>query len=384
MENFTIYNPVNLHFGKDCLTDFGVIAREYGQRVLLIYGGKSTSKFGYLAKIRELLEKEKISVFEYGKVTPNPTIEQVSEAVAIARENRAEFIVALGGGSVIDAAKITSVCVLDNLDPWSVMTRKITPNRALPLITVLTLAATGTEMNEAAVVENNTAGKKIALVNPLLFPKHSFLNPEFTLTVSREQTAYGIADMIAHAMEAWFGTPAPNLINRFTLSIIEEAMKNGLAAINQPSDYQARFNLMLTATFALNGTTDVCRESGDWGVHSIGHELSLQFDIPHGASLSIVYPAWLTYFENQRKNEIMELGKHIFGVDSTAETICQLVRFFNQIGTPTQLPWQNIKPEHKTQILEGLNRNRAAGYVHRLTDDDRREIVELMFNPKYC
>lgn len=381
MENFTMYNPVQLHFGKDCLTEFGAIARTYGTKALVMYGGSSSTRYGYVPTVKRHLENVGVTIAEYGKVSPNPTVEQVREAIAIAQKEKIDFIVAVGGGSVIDAAKIVSVSSPENLDPWMVMTRKANPTKYIPLLTVLTIAATGSEMNNAAVVQNNEVGKKIGLVHPLIYPQHSFLNPEFTLTVPPDQTAYGIVDMIAHALEAWFGTPAPNLTNLFTLNIIDEAMKNGIAVMKNPKNYQARFNLMLTATCALNGITEICRENGDWGVHSIGHELSLQFDIPHGASLSIVYPAWMTYFADHRVNEMVTLGKYLFNVSTPKETISKLKDFFEIIGAPTQLPWKNIGTEHKEQILAGLNRNRAGGYVHRLSDEDRKAIVELMFNP---
>ncbi len=381
MENFTIYNPVQLHFGKDCLSEFGPIARTYGTKALVMYGGSSSTKYGYVSTVKRLLENERIAISEYGKVAPNPTVEQVKEAMAIAQQERIDFIVAVGGGSVIDAAKIVSVSLPENLDPWAVMTRKTNPTQNIPLLTVLTIAATGSEMNNAAVVQNNEAGKKIGLVHPLIYPQHSFLNPEFTLTVPPDQTAYGIVDMIAHALEAWFGTPAPNITNLFTLTIINEAIKNGIAVMTDPQNYEARFNLMLTATCALNGITEICRQNGDWGVHSLGHELSLQFDIPHGASLSIAYPAWLSYFATHQVDKIVTLGKFLFNVNTPAETIRKLKSFFETIGAPTRLPWKNIGLEHKEQLVAGLNRNRAGGYVYRLTNEDRRAIVELMFNP---
>ncbi len=380
MENFSIYNPVNVHFGKDALQDLGATVAQYGNSVLLMFGGTSSTRLGYVQQVKGLLENHNIQVYEFGGISPNPTVEQVNAAMHIARSNKIACIVALGGGSVIDAAKVAAISIPENLDPWLVMTRKEKPTRALPIIAILTLAATGSEMNCAAVVQNNTVGKKIGFVHPLMSPKHSFLNPEFTLTVPADQTAFGVVDMIAHALEAWFGTPAPRLTNKFTAAIVSEAMYFGPLAIAEPLNYEYRSNLMLTATCALNGITELCREGGDWGVHSIGHELSLQFGIAHGASLSIAYPAWLKYHKQLREQSIKELGKHLFGEEDVNKTIHKLEMFFQSIGSPTSLPYANIGKEHKTQILEGLNRNRAGGYVHRLTDDDRKAIVELMFS----
>ncbi len=379
MENYSIYNPVHVHFGKDALNNFEHITAQYGKKVLLIYGGTSTTKFGYVDLIKSKLTSHDIEVYEYGKINPNPTVEQVREAQQTAVQNSVECIVALGGGSVIDAAKIVSICAPGNLDPWQVMTRKQISGKALPVISVLTLAATGSEMNNAAVIQNNGVGKKIGLVDPLIYPKHSFLNPEFTTTVSTEQTAYGVVDMIAHALESWFGTGTPRLTGKFIASIIIEAMHYGPLAIAEPKNYDYRFNLMLAATCALNGITEICCEYGDWGVHSIGHELSLQFDIAHGASLSIVLPAWLRYHAKQLDKKISELGKLLFNQPDTMNTIELLEQFFLSIGCPTSLPWRNINVNHKTQIINGLNNNRAGGYVQKLTDNDRAAIVDLMF-----
>ncbi|HOG20183.1 MAG TPA: iron-containing alcohol dehydrogenase [Salinivirgaceae bacterium] len=379
MEIFKIYNPVNVHFGKDVLDDFEQTVAQYGKTALLIYGGTSTTKYGYVDLIKNKLINHNIEVFEYNGVKPNPTVEQVVEAQQIAIEKSVECIVALGGGSVIDAAKIVSICVPEKLDPWLVMTRKQKAIRALPIISVLTLAATGSEMNCSAVIQSQNAGKKIGLTDPLIFPKHSFLNPEFTTTVSVEQTAYGVVDTIAHAIEAWFGTGMPTLTKRFVSSIITEAMYYGPLAISDPKNYDYRFNLMLAATCALNGITEICCSYGDWGVHSIGHELSLQFDIAHGASLSIVLPAWLKHHAKHLDKKISQLGTYLFNQPDTVKTIELLEKFFSSIGSPTSLPWRNITTEHKQQIINGLNKNRAGGYVHKLTDDDRASIVSLMF-----
>jgi hypothetical protein len=379
MENFSIYNPVNVYFGKDALEDLGATVAQYGNRILLMYGGTSSTKLGYVLRVKTLLDNYNIQVCEYGGVTPNPTVEQVTAAMEIAQKNNVESILALGGGSVIDAAKVAAISIPENLNPWMVMTRKEKPTRALPIIAILTLAATGSEMNCAAVVQNNAAGKKIGFVHPLMYPKHSFLNPEFTLTVPADQTAFGVVDMIAHALEAWFGTQAPRLTNKFTSAIIAEAMHFGPLAIAEPQNYEYRSNLMLAATCALNGITEMCREGGDWGVHSLGHELSLQFNIAHGASLSIAYPAWLKHHKHIRENSIRELGQHLFSISDVDETIHRLELFFKSMGSPTSLPYAGIKNEHKAQILEGLNRNRAGGYVQRLTDEDRKAIVEFMF-----
>ena len=378
MKNFVAYNPVQLHFGKNITDSLGSITSEYGKNVLLVYGRNSAKKYGYYQRITGDLAKANLEITEFSGIRPNPLASDVDRAVALAREKGIEVIVALGGGSVIDSAKIMSVCIPENLKAWDVMTGKARPMKNVPLITVLTLAATGTEMNDAAVLQDFDAGAKRGYKNPLNFPKHSFLDPSFTATVSKDYTAYGIADLIAHALEAFFGDSEVDLVDRFVAEIIKDAMHWGPLALDAPDKYEYRANIMLDATFALNGVTLYGRTTGDWGVHAIGHVLSLLYDIPHGATLSIAYPAWLKLMKKRIPERISKLGELLFNTSSPDATIHELIKFFVFIKSPVNLTDVNIDNAKKAEIFNQLVKNRASGLVHFLKKEDLEQIVNYM------
>jgi len=207
----------------------------------------------------------------------------------------------------------------------------------VPLICVLTLAATGTEMNGAAVVQNHETGEKIGFVSELMYPRESFLDPAFTVTVPRDYTAYGIVDLIAHALEAYFGKGEPPVIDQITFDIIKDAMHRGPLLLDDLENVELRAGIMLDATLALNGLTVYGKKVGDWGVHGLGHEISMLFDTPHGATLSIVYPAWLELHKDRIPERILKLGTNLFGAQTVEETIAGFKDFFRKIGSPVTL-----------------------------------------------
>lgn len=379
MENFVAYNPVKLHFGADVIVSLGETVKQYGNRVLLVYGKGSVKKYGYYNQVIAQLENSGLQVFEYSGIKSNPIIEDVEKAAAFGRENKIDVIVALGGGSVIDSAKVMSLSIASGDNPWEYMTWSLSPQKAIPLVTVLTLAATGTEMNAAAVVQNHKTGQKNGFVNPHMFPKHSFLDPKFTVTVPKDYTAYGIVDLIAHALEAFFGKGEPSVIDQITIDIIVDAMKWGPLLLDDLTNVDLRTNIMLDATLALNGLTNYGKASGDWAVHGLGHELSLLFDTPHGASLSIAYPAWLKLQKDRIPEKIIRLGKGLFDVDNVDDTIENLVSFFRKVGSPISLNEIEIADERKNEIIHQYNKNKITGMHHFLNEDDHKTLVELMF-----
>jgi len=379
MENFVAYNPVKLHFGEGVTQKLGITASEYGTRALLVYGKGSSVKNGYYDRVKKQLIDAGIEVTEYSGIKSNPVYEDVENAIALGKKEKIEMIVALGGGSVIDSAKIISLCIPENLDSWQVMTRKQMPKKAIPLITVLTLAATGTEMNAAAVLQNHNTGQKIGYIHPLAYPKHSFTDPTFTYTVPQNYTAYGIVDMIAHALEAYFGDGNARLTDKFIVSIIQEAMHYGPLVLKYPDNYEYRSNSMWTGTVALNGMTTWGKKSGDWGVHSLGHELSLQFDIAHGASLSIAYPAWMKLHAEKAGTRIASLGQALWGDGDINATIRNFENFFESLESPIRLQQAGIDVNKRKMIIDGLNANQASGFKYPLSDDDRQRVVDFMY-----
>ncbi len=380
IENFTAFNPTKLHFGRGVAEGIGPAAKRYGKKALLVYGKGSVKKYGYYDVVVQSLRKSGLEVFEYAGIKPNPVVEDVKKAAELGRDKNVDVIVALGGGSVIDSAKIIGLTIANNEDPWNFMTWQANPVRSVPLLCVLTLAATGTEMNGAAVLQNHATGQKLGYVNPLNFPRESFLDPSFTVTVPADYTAYGVVDLIAHALEAWFGKGEPPVIDRITASVIGDAMEKAPLLLNDWGNYDLRADIMLDATLALNGLTSYGKKGGDWGVHSIGHELSLLYDTPHGATLSIAYPAWLKLHKSRIPQRIEKLGTLLFGVDDAEETINRLETFFSGINSPVRLQEAGIPASDREKIIAQLTKNRVSGMNHLLKPDDYPLLADLMLN----
>jgi len=378
MYNFIAYNPVKLHFGKNVVKELGSNAAELGKKALLVYGGGSVLRNGSYQDTLEQLKKHEVKITEYNGVKPNPRVEDVMEAARIGREAGVDMVVAIGGGSVIDSAKIIALCIADECDAWEVMTGKYEPLSAKPIIAVLTLAATGTEMNAVAVLQNGASKEKIGYRNEKTFPVHSFLDPSYTQSVPANYTAYGIVDLVAHALEAWFGKGEATLSDRFVISIIKEALRFGPALMEDLESYELRANIMWAATNALNNSTMYGRVSGDWGVHALGHILSFLYDTPHGATLSIIYPAWMRLMKERAGGRIIQLGQELFGIDNVEDTITALESYFKVLGSPVNCQEAGIGESKKEEILKLMNRNRAEGMHHRLSDTEREELLDYM------
>ncbi len=378
MENFTLYNPTKLHFGKDITNDLGKVIAGYGNRVLLVYGKNSIKETGIYNKIKLQLNSIHAVVFEYGGIKPNPVVEDVDAASRLGRNSNVDVVLAVGGGSVIDSAKIIAITIPVSHSAWDFYSGMKKPAKAVPIIAVLTLAATGTEMNPFAVLQNHKSKQKLGWGNPLCFPQHSFLDPGFTVTVPKNYTAYGIADLVAHCLEAYFGKGDASLSDKLVIAIIKEAIDNGPALLNDLKNYELREKILYASTLALNGITMAGRRSGDWGVHDAGHILSLLFDIPHGASLTIVYPAWMMLMKDRIPERIAQLGKDLFDVDNAKKTIDKFEEFFKKIECPVRLEEAGISKMKRQQILDTMNYNKVSGMNHKLSGNDIEELLDHM------
>lgn len=379
MVDFKIDNPTVVHFGKNVINKLGKVVSAYGKKVLFVYGKGSIKTNGIYDTVMEQLNSIQAEVIEFGGIKPNPIVEDVNDAVELGREKDVDVIVAVGGGSVIDSAKIISITIPLDTSAWRVMIQMAKPDKAIPVISVLTLAATGTEMNQFAVLQSDQARKKLGIGYKQMYPKHSFLNPEFTYTVPKNYTAYGIVDLIAHAMENYFGKGAATLSDRFVFAVIKEAVEYGPALLNNLHDYGLREKIMYASTNALNGLTMYGRETGEWGVHDMGHVISVLFDTPHGATLSIVYPAWLKHHQNKTPERISELGKAVFGVDSPKETILKFEDFFRSIGSPVRLKEAGIADKDRDELESTMIKNKVNGMHHKLEKEDVGKIIDLMY-----
>jgi alcohol dehydrogenase YqhD (iron-dependent ADH family) len=376
MENFIYYNPTALHFGKGVLDKLAETVKKYGNRVLLVYGKGSIKKNGLYDKIIQQLKLSGIEVVEYGGIKPNPVVGDVDAAADLGRKNAIDVILAVGGGSVIDSAKIISITIPVNHSAWNFYTYRAKPLTSVPLIAVLTLAATGTEMNPFAVLQNEETGRKDGYRSELIFPRHSFLDPEITYSVPANYTAYGISDLIAHCLENYFGSGDCSLSDRFIFSIISDAVEWGPKLMDNRTGYNERAAIMYDATMALNLLTSNGKSGGDWGVHGMGHILSLLYDVPHGASLSILFPAWMKVIRNRAGDSIAKLGENVFGLKDSDEAINAFISFFQKIGSPVSLKEVGIGVEKHDTIISHWIRNKAEGSQFKLSGDDYMAIIK--------
>lgn len=379
MESFTAFNPTRLHFGRDVVNQIGDHASQIGEHALVMYGCGSVLRNGSYADTVGKLKQNNIKVTEYSGIRPNPSVNDVMEAAQVGRKNEVDMVVAVGGGSVIDAAKVVAVCIADDCDAWEIMTREHEPQAAVPILAVLTLAATGTEMNPAAVLLNRQTKQKIGVRHELMYPMHSYLDPAYTLSVPENYTAYGIVDLVAHCLEAWFGKGNASLSDRFVISIIKEAMEYGPALMKDTGNFELRSKIMWAATNALNSLTIYGRDCCDWGVHILGHNLSVLYDTPHGATLSIIYPAWMKVMHDRAGKRIAELGEGLFGKPSVDNTIVSLEAFFSDLGSPVKCQEAGIKISCKEEILQLVNKNQAQGLNYQFSDAERERILTYIF-----
>jgi len=377
MENFVYHNPTKLYFGKDVISNIGKNAKAIGPKALLLYGKGSIKNNGIYEQVTRLLRQASISWFEYEGIRPNPIIEDVEAAAAIGRDKDVDMIIAVGGGSVLDSAKFISIAVPQEGPAWELVKGRRKPKSSIPIIAVLTLAATGSEMNKFAVVQNNATKEKLGFGNDLIYPMYSYLDPQYTLSVPKNYTSYGIVDLIAHCLEAYFGKGDASLSDKFVYAIIREAMEYGPALLNDLNNYDLRARIMYAATNALNNLTLYGRESGDWGVHSIGHILSVLFDVPHGASLSIAYPAWLRLQQDRIPARIAELGKHLFGTSSAGDTIAEMASLFEALGSPVSLSAIGISSQQKGLIVQTMTDNAVDGSNQKLSMQDYEAIIDF-------
>jgi alcohol dehydrogenase YqhD (iron-dependent ADH family) len=379
MENFRIENPTIVHFGKDVIKNLGKAIGPIGKKVMLVYGKGSIKKNGIYNALMEQLIAINAEIVEFEGIKSNPVIEDVDAAAEMGRKFQPDVILAVGGGSVIDSAKIIALTIPVDFSGWKFMTNQVIARKAVPVISVLTLAATGTEMNQFAVVQNHATKHKLGYGNKLIYPRHSFLDPQYTFSVPRNYTAYGISDLTAHALENYFGKGEASLSDRFVYAIIREGMEVGPKLLNHLTNYEFRARIMYAATNALNGLTVYGRVSGDWGVHDMGHVLSLLYDIPHGATLSVIFPAWMKRMKERIPERIAELGKNLFNAESADETISSFEDYMKSIESPIRMDEIGLGVNKKNEIIDTMNHCKVSGSHLKLAKDDVEKIVEFMY-----
>ncbi|MBU1372528.1 MAG: iron-containing alcohol dehydrogenase [Bacteroidetes bacterium] len=387
MENFQYYNPTKILFGKDVVDQLCNETTLYGNKVLIIIGQGSVKRSGLYARVLSLLNICGMHHVTYEGIKSNPIVQDADEAIKLAKAENVELIIAIGGGSVIDTAKAVAMGFYVDHPVWDFYLQKATrPTQALPLINILTLAATGTEMNSATVLQDDASGMKKGYSAPCLFPKVSFLDPSYTLSVPLNYTAYGVSDLISHALEQFFGKGESPLSDLYTASVIKLAIEYGEKLMHEPDNFEYRSQMMWLATNALNGTLKAGKNSGDWGVHGLEHTLSVLYNIPHGAGLSIVYPAWLKFHRSKINQKLAFLAKEVFSIHKKDENeaanlfILELEKFFIKINTPIRLEEAEIQKSDFNKIIDNFKLNKVSGSVYLLDEKSYDQILGLMWS----
>lgn len=345
MQNFTFYNPTKLIFGKDQLSQLQTEIPQYGKKVLVVYGGGSIKRNGLYDKVLAELNEIGAEVFELAGVEPNPRISTVRKGVEICKNENIDFLLAVGGGSVIDCTKAIAAGAKYEGDAWDLVIKKAFAAEALPFGTVLTLAATGSEMNAGSVITNWETNEKYGWGSPVTFPKFSILDPVNTFTVPRNQTVYGIVDMMSHVLEHYFHLEEnTDFQDRMCESLLITIMEAAPKLLEDLESYEHRATILYSGTMALNGILNMGYR-GDWATHNIEHAVSAVYDIPHGGGLAILFPNWMKHNLNVKPERFKQLAVRVFNVDPAGKTdeetalegIKKLREFWNSIGAPSRL-----------------------------------------------
>ena len=354
MKNFTYSIPTVVHFGEGQIKKLGGEIAARARKVLVVYGGGSVKRNGVFDAAIAQLKAHGIQWAELPGVEPNPRIATVREGVRLCREQGLDGVLALGGGSVIDCAKAVAAGFYYDGDPWDFSGRKLTPERALPVFTVLTMAATGSEMDNIAVISNPETNEKESFSGPCCYPAVSILDPTYTYSLPASQTAAGTADIMSHTFENYFSPIEDNyLADSLAEAILRSCVKYGPKAIETPDDYEARANLMWNAAWAINGFLDMGKPVA-WSVHRMEHELSAFYDVTHGVGLAILTPNWMRCVLSEKtEDRFARYGTAVWGLDPArprrelAEAAIQKTRdFFTSLGLPAALSELGIGPEY--------------------------------------
>ncbi len=384
MQNFVFHNPVKIIFGRDTIAAIGPESAELGSTALLVYGMGSVKKNGVYDQVTASLRKAGITIVEHPGVQPNPRLSHVRTGIDMARKEGVELIIAVGGGSVIDTGKAISAGAVAAHDVWKFFTGKKSIRKTLPLITVPTLAAAGSEMNSGMVITNEETAEKFGTGNRLLYPRTSILDPQTTCSVPKNHTAYGAVDAIAHVLEFYMTTRDPHtpVQDRLMEGLIINAMDGCERCLAAPQDYDARADLMWTATLALNGLTAAGLGRVGFPMHMIEHSLSALYDVPHGAGLAVIIPAWLRWRRQVDPQRISALGRRIFDTgrgdpgDQADLVIRKLTNWFGKIDCPTTLAELDIPSSAIPAIA--ANALRLAG-IWRLREYDNKTIETILY-----
>ena len=387
MKDFIYYAPTQVVFGALSEDKTGKLVKQYGgTKVLVHYGGQSAERSGLLDKICRALEAEGIAYVKLGGVVPNPRLSKVHEGIELCRKEKVDFILAIGGGSVIDSAKAIAFGVPYEGEVWDFYMGRAHAEACLPVATVLTIPAAGSEMSNSTVITNEDGDLKKGYSNNLCRCKFAVMNPELTYTLPPYQTACGIADMMVHIMERYFtNTPDVEISDRLCEGTLMAIIKEAYKVKQNPNDYEARANIMWCGTIAHNGTCGVgCEE--DWASHFLEHEISAVYNVTHGAGLAVIVPAWMTFMAEHNPKKIARFANRVFGVPENEDLeemalagISRLKHFFRYMGLPVNFKELGIEHPDIELLVKKLHENKGelVGNYVKLNKEYSKEIFEL-------
>ncbi|AWV32577.1 iron-containing alcohol dehydrogenase [Paenibacillus odorifer] len=382
MRKFEFYNPTKLIFGQGTLEALKTEVPKYGKNVLLMYGGGSIKRSGLYEKVVAELSSIGATVTELSGVEPNPRLSTVHKGVELCREHNIDLVLAVGGGSVLDCAKAVAVGAKYDGDMWDFVERKAAAQDALPLGTVLTMAATGSEMNNGSVITNEVTKEKMGWGSVHAYPAFSILDPENTFSLPRDQTVYGMVDIMSHVLEHYFHTDGNIPVqDGFCETLLRTVIETAPKLIEDLNNYELRETIMYCGTMALNGMVSM-GFAGDWATHNIEHAVSAVYDIPHGGGLAILFPQWMKYNLSTNPARFRQLAVNVFGVDPAGKTdeeiglegIEALRNFWDSIGAPKTLGDYDIDDSEIGSMADKAVRFGAFGNFRKL---EREDVVEI-------
>ena len=345
MQNFDYMTPTRLIFGKGVVDEkLTAVMSGFGKKILLTYGGGSIKKIGLYDKVKELLKDYEI--FELSGIQPKPKYDpSVLDGVKICKDNNIDVILSVGGGSVLDCSKAIAAGAKYDGDPWDLISYKVKAQAALPIVDIITLAATGSEYDMGGVISRTETNDKIGYLDPHLYPAVSFLDPVYTFTVSKKQTAAGCADAMNHIMEQYFCEDSTLLNDGFMEAGLKSLMTNARKCLDNPEDYTARAEMMLDCTYGCNGIYSLGNSQSGWPCHGMEHALSAYYDITHGEGLAIITPRWMKHILSEKTvDRFVRYGVNVFGIDAdqdkfaiAEQAIDETYKFFESINIPMHL-----------------------------------------------
>ena len=385
IDNFTYNTPTKLIFGKGVIKDLPDVLAGFGKNVLLTYGGGSIKKMGLYDKVKSLLKG--FNIVELSGIEPNPKYDpSVITGAKLCKENNIDVILAVGGGSVLDCSKAISVCAKYDGEGWDLISGKVKAKASIPIVDIITLAATGSEYDMGCVISNTAINDKRGYLDELMYPAASFLDPEYTYSVNKWQTACGTADAINHVLEQFFATPNSQFNDGIMISALRSLMTNVKIALEKPDDYAARSELMYVCSWGCNGILANGAGYSGWPMHSIEHALSAYFDITHGAGLAIITPRWMKEILSEKTVErFTTLGTLLFGFDRSlsdmeiaGKVIDAFYNFFESIGIPMHLGELGVKAEKIEEMAYHILANDSTNEPYMFAPLDKSALIRIL------